>query len=66
MLLKVESSLYLGLNDNSVSYINPDCIVSVRNFDDNTVKIDMVNGSNFLITLESFEKIKEKMEIINE
>lgn len=66
MLLKVESSLYLGLNDDSVSYINPDCIVSVRNFDDNTIKIDMVNGSNFLITLESFEKIKNSMEIINE
>ena len=66
MLIKVDSSLYLGLNDDSVSYINPNFIVSVRNFNDNTVKIDMVNGSNYLISLESFEKIKEKMEIVNE
>lgn len=57
MLIKVDSSLYLGLSDVSVSYINTDYIVSVRNFTDDTVKIDMVNGSNFLIKLESFEKI---------
>lgn len=65
MLLKVNKSNFPGLTDKDASYINIDYIVSIEK-NDISANISMVNGYTYTIDLESFEKIKEKMEIINE
>lgn len=65
MLLKVNKSNFSGLTDKDASYINIDYIVSIEK-NDISANISMVNGYSYTIDLESFDKIKEKMEIINE
>lgn len=65
MLLEVNKSNFSGLTDKDASYINTDYIVSIEK-NDNSANISMVNGYTYNIDLESFDKIKENMEIINE
>lgn len=65
MLIKINKTNFSGLTDKDASYINIDYIVSIEK-NDKFVNISMVNGYTYTTDLESFEKIKNNMEKIND
>ena len=66
MIVEVNKTQYCGIITNRiVTHINTDYIVSMCKNEDNVI-VYMVDGHAYDIDLESFEKIKNLMEMFNE